>query len=67
MKPGTGNGSYSGPNGTETIILNSPVNETAWFYPLGIVLYKIYFDELGLPGTISIFSSMAVSGHSIFT
>ena len=46
---GTGNGSYSGPNGTGTIIMNSPVNETAWFYPLGIVLYKIYFDELGLP------------------
>ena len=60
---GFGNGSYSGPNDTETITMNSAINETAWFYPKGVSLYEIYFEESGLPAdtpwTVSLNNTVA--------
>ena len=45
---GNGNGSYSGSNSTANVTSESPINETAWFYPLGVKVYNVTFIETGL-------------------
>ncbi len=45
---GNGNGSYSGSNSTANVTIRSPINETAWFYPLGVKVYNVTFIEAGL-------------------
>ncbi len=45
---GEGNGSYSGANSSANVSMISPVNETAWFYPLGERVYNLTFVEYGI-------------------
>ena len=45
---GNGKGSYSGSNSTANVTINSPINETAWFYPKGVKVYNVTFIENGL-------------------
>lgn len=50
---GTGTGSYSGTNNPATVHVNSPINETAWFFPKSVSSYTVAFVVHGLPGNTS--------------
>lgn len=50
---GTGAGSYTGPNETAELTLDSPVVESATFYPLPTNRFNITFVETGIPNGTS--------------